>query len=293
MDVDRTSYALRSVFFWRSIMLHNREPAVAGMFYPADPATLVKDIKAYLKTGCQKAIANDGTICRAIIAPHAGYMYSGPIAGSAYANVLPIADRVRRVLLLGPAHRVAFAGLALPEVDTFTTPLGAVAIDRGMCNQLISSITCVHEYEGAHDGEHSLEVHLPFLQHILDPSFQLLPMVVGDAGVMDVASVISFCLAHWGDPSEMLIVISSDLSHFENYDTANAIDHETADAITQQQIEVLSGQRACGYIAIGGMLSIASQRRMQVRLLDIRNSGDTAGPKDRVVGYGAFAITES
>jgi len=162
-----------------------------------------------------------------------------------------------------------------------------------MCDQLIASIPCVHAYEGAHDDEHSLEVHLPFLQHILDPSFQLLPVVVGDASITNVAAVISFCLEHWGDPSEMLIVISSDLSHFENYDAANAIDRETADAIAAQQIEVLSGQRACGYLAIGGMLSVASQRKMQVQLLDLRNSGDTAGPKDRVVGYGAFAITES
>jgi len=256
-----------------------RSPAVAGMFYPADPSTL----RAMLDGMLSAATANHADCPKALIVPHAGYIYSGPTAAMAYA----ILDRkrIRRVVLLGPVHRVAIRGLALPEADCFATPLGSIPLDTvGM--QAIEHLPQVSYNDIPHQPEHSLEVQLPFLQRSLD-TFTLLPLAVGDASMDEVAEVIS---AVWGG-EETLILISSDLSHFHPYAEAQRIDALTANAILQMHPPIRH-QQACGATPVNGLLHLAAQRGMRCLKLDLCNSGDTAGEYDRVVGYGAFAFYE-
>ncbi len=258
-----------------------RRPAVAGMFYPGDPAELRDMIRSFMKE------AKPGrTVPKAIIAPHAGYIYSGPIAASAYAQIAPARDTIRRVVLLGPSHRVPFTGLAATAAEAFATPLGTVKIDR----QAIASLEGfpqVRVLEAAHSMEHSLEVQLPFLQEIL-AEFLLVPLAVGDATAQDVSEVLD---ALWGGP-ETLIVISSDLSHYRDYKTAGAMDRATSKAIEQLKLEDIDYDQACGRIPISGLLLTARVKGLHARTIDLRNSGDTAGPRDEVVGYGAYAFTE-
>jgi len=223
---------------------------------------------------------------KAIIAPHAGYIYSGPVAASAYARLIPLHDVIKRVVLLGPVHRVAVHGLALPGVTAFATPLGEIPIDLDAA-AAIENMPQVVESPAAHAPEHSLEVQLPFLQAVLD-DFKLLPLAVGNASPTEVAEVLD---AVWGGP-ETLIVISSDLSHFHPYQAAQVIDAQTAQDILNLQ-NTLSHEQACGGTPVNGLLLAAKQHHLQPHLLDLRNSGDTAGDKDRVVGYASFAFTQT
>ncbi len=256
-----------------------RTPAVAGMFYPDDPATLTSMIDGYL------ALARMGTGApKALIAPHAGYIYSGPIAASAYAQLAPARATINRVVLLGPSHRVPFQGLALSQAEAFVTPLGSIALDQEAI-ATIRSLKQVHELDAAHAMEHSLEVHLPFLQRVLD-SFKLVPLVVGEATPEEVAEVLDKL---WGG-AETLIVISSDLSHYHDYATARAMDGETSHLIQSLSPTEIDGEHACGCRPINGLLRAARERGLHATVLDLRSSGDTAGPRDRVVGYGAYAI---
>lgn len=257
-----------------------RHAAVAGMFYPAQTAQLRHHIEDYL----QQAVAHLPPP-KAIIVPHAGYIYSGPIAASAYANVRSLRTQIKKVVLLGPAHRVAFTGLAAPSVDFFMTPLGQIKIDRDALAR-ISQLPQVISFDDAHEQEHSLEVQLPFLQVILD-DFVLTPLVVGDADKIQVAEVLN---ALWGG-DETLIVISSDLSHYHPYATAQQLDRATTAAIEKLQPQNIDYDMACGRNPVNGLLTVAKQKHLHVRTLDLRNSGDTAGGKDRVVGYGAYAFT--
>lgn len=259
-----------------------RQPAVAGMFYPADPGELGTMIEGLLA----KARSAGGTP-KAIIAPHAGYPYSGPVAAEAYAGLRARRNEIRRVVLLGPAHRVFVRGLALPAADRFATPLGLIDIDQEAVAQ-IRQLPQVGVMDAAHAQEHSLEVHLPFLQTVLD-RFELVPLVVGEAEPGEVAEVLELL---WGG-DETLIVISSDLSHYYDYDTARAIDARTADNILKRRLEKIGPFEACGCIPLHGLLAIARSRDLHVELLDLRNSGDTAGPRDQVVGYGSFAVGAS
>jgi AmmeMemoRadiSam system protein B len=257
-----------------------RPPAVAGMFYPADADGLSSDIRSMLAGAAQSAFAP-----KALIVPHAGYVYSGPIAASAYATLRNIAPRVRRVVLLGPTHRVAVRGLALPEADTFSTPLGQVPLDtEGM--QRIAHLPQVSVSARAHALEHSLEVQVPFLQSLLN-DFVLLPLAVGSATEAEVAEVLE---AVWGGP-ETLIVISSDLSHYLPYDMARRTDAETTHSILRMETGI-THDHACGATPINGLMLAARQHHLRPHLLDLRNSGDTAGPRDGVVGYAAFAFVE-
>ncbi len=260
-----------------------RPAAVAGMFYPGNRAALSQDIHALLAAAGRHA---PPLTPKALIAPHAGYIYSGPVAASAYTLLRPIAERIRRVVLLGPTHRVAVRGLALPGADAFSTPLGPVEIDAAAVRQ-IAGMPQVTVSPQAHALEHSLEVHLPFLQSLL-PRFQLLPLAVGMASPEEVAEVLE---AVWGG-DETLIVISSDLSHFHTYAAARQIDHATAQAILGLH-QPVSHEQACGGTPINGLLLAARRHHLTPHLLDLRNSGDTAGSTDRVVGYGAFAFTEA
>ena len=257
-----------------------RTPAVAGMFYPAEPQQLAHDVRRYLA----EATTFDFSP-KALIVPHAGYMYSGAIAATAYASLEHMAEKISRVILLGPTHRVAVRGLALPGVDAFDTPLGRIMLDAKAANS-ISNFPQVGTSTEAHALEHSLEVQLPFLQSVLG-EFTLLPLAVGMASAAEVAEVLE---AVWGG-DETLIVISSDLSHYLPYDTARAVDSKTAQAILKLQQPVQHDQ-ACGGTPVSGLIIAAQKHRLVPHLLDLRNSGDTAGPRDRVVGYGAFVFTE-
>ena len=262
-------------------MLTVRPAAVAGMFYPAAPPALKASVRALLDATPRPAA--DATWPKALIAPHAGYIYSGPIAASAYARVIPGRSRIRRVVLLGPVHRVPISGLALPGADSFVTPLGAVAVDAEAAARL-RTLPQVGESEAAHSLEHSLEVQLPFLQTILE-EFTLLPLAVGDASPSEVAEVIERV---WGGP-ETLIVISSDLSHYHPYERATEIDRSTADEILALA-DTLDHRQACGATPINGFALCARRHGLEPELIDLRNSGDTAGEKSRVVGYAAFAF---
>ena len=257
-----------------------RTPAVAGLFYPADPRQLAHDVQQLLA-----AAQPHGLTPKALIVPHAGYIYSGPIAATAYATLKPIASQIRRVVLLGPTHRVAVRGLALPGVDAFDTPLGRVTLDAAAAHS-IAHLPQVTVSPKAHALEHSLEVQLPFLQSVL-PDFTLLPLAVGMATPEEVAEVLETL---WGG-DETLIVISSDLSHFLPYATAQRVDNGTVQAILglRQPIEP---DHACGGTPINGLIVAARQHRLKPHLLDLRNSGDTAGSYDQVVGYAALVFTE-
>jgi len=250
----------------------------AGSFYPGEAAELRRMVKACMESG----VETEGVQAKAWILPHAGYIYSGPVAGTGYRQLCADRDVIRRVVLLGPSHRVAFSGLASSSHDGFATPLGVVPVDRDALERL-HDLPQVTELDRAHAQEHSLEVHLPFLQVALD-RFTLVPLVVGDADEAEVAEVLDRL---WGGP-ETCVVISSDLSHYHDYQTARRIDGETARML--EALRPVSPDRACGAFPLDGMLHSARRRNMALRTLDLRNSGDTAGPRDRVVGYGAFAV---
>ena len=260
-------------------MTNVRNPAVAGLFYPDDPRELHTLVANYLA-----AVTADGVVPKAIIAPHAGYIYSGPIAAAAYARIVPARGRITRVVLLGPAHRVGFHGLALSGADYFQTPLGRITVDQEAVKK-ISRLSQVHIMEVAHAQEHSLEVHLPFLQEVLE-EFSLVPLVVGDAEPAEVAEVLDLL---WGGP-ETLIVISSDLSHFHDYKTAQKLDRATSEAIEQLRLEDIQYDHACGRNPVNGLLHVARKLGLKAKTVDLRNSGDTAGSHDRVVGYGAYVF---
>ncbi len=257
-----------------------RPAAVAGLFYPADPTQLGADIDAYLAQARPPGAA--GPI-KALIVPHAGYVYSAPIAATAYAALAPQAGRIRRVILLGPTHRVAVRGLAVPTVDSFATPLGPLPIDAE-ARQRIADLPQVVADDGAHALEHSLEVQLPFLQRLLGP-FTLLPLAVGAASGEAVAQVLERL---WGG-EETLILVSSDLSHYQPYAEAERLDQATCARIAAARAD-LAPREACGAIPINGLLLAAARHGLRPRLLDRRNSGDTAGDRERVVGYAAFAL---
>ena len=259
-----------------------RHAAVAGQFYQNDAVNLRSTIETYLADVSTGFIG----IPKALIAPHAGFVYSGPIAASAYATLQPICDKINRVILLGPCHRVAVQGLALSEADAFETPLGEIQTDIDAISQIID-LPQVQVFEATHAHEHSLEVHLPFLQVMLD-DFKLVPLVVGQSTPEDVAEVLDIL---WGD-EETLVVISSDLSHYLEYKNACDLDQKTCQAIENKDLLSIGKNGACGRYPIGGLLKVAKRRGMSVTTLDLRNSGDTAGPKDRVVGYGSWVFIE-
>jgi AmmeMemoRadiSam system protein B len=258
-----------------------RPPAVAGTFYPESPEALRSTVESLLRA----APASAGRAPKAIIAPHAGYVYSGPIAASAFQTIASAAASIERVVLLGPAHFVPIRGLGLPDESRFATPLGEVRVEPEGAGAALR-MPQVRIQSDAHVREHSLEVELPFLQVLLG-EFNLVPLVVGEADAEEVAEVLERL---WGGP-ETLIVISSDLSHYLSYEEARQIDRETADEILALG-GPLDPRRACGARPVSGLLLAARRRGMIPELLDLRSSGDTAGDHSRVVGYGAFAFRE-
>lgn len=263
-----------------------RPPAVAGQFYPADPERLEAQVERYLTAANAPEDCLDPPLVKAIIAPHAGYVYSGPIAASAYVHLACSDVPIRRFILIGPAHFAPVRGLATSSAAAFDTPLGRVPVDEA-ARELILSLPQVSVSDSAHAPEHCLEVQLPFLQALF-PDFTFVPLLVGDTAPDKVAEVLERL---WGGP-ETRIVVSSDLSHYYANETARLLDRETAAAIVALEPDVLREDAACGREAIAGLLRVARAHGMAAAAVDLRHSGDTGGPPDRVVGYGAFTFVE-
>lgn len=263
-------------------MSSTRTPVCAGRFYPAESATLQNMVENYLAAARLQPV--HGSL-RGLIVPHAGYIYSGPIAASGYAELRAQKERIKRVVLIGPSHHVWFHGLALPDTRSFATPLGQIQLDLDAINE-IRSLPRVVTDARAHAAEHSLEVHLPFLQCVLG-DFRLVPLVVGEVAVETVARV----LEHLWDGAQTVFIISSDLSHYLPYAMARQTDQQTVDAILGLQ-GPLTPDQACGCFPVGGWLIAARHHQLVPLLLDMRNSGDITGTRDQVVGYAAIAFTE-
>jgi len=258
-----------------------RPAAVAGMFYPGDAGDLSASIADALSDA--KPAMHDVIAPKALIVPHAGYIYSGLTAAFAYAAIEP--DRIKRVVLFGPAHRVPFYGLALPDVDAFETPLGQVKLEHaGMQKALGYSQVALNRQ--AHAEEHALEVQLPFLQTVLN-EFELIPLCVG---MVEPDAVAELMRALWGG-EETIVIVSSDLSHYHSYNEARSLDRATIGRLLAMQVD-LSHDQACGATAINALQMIAREKELKPTLLDYRNSGDTAGDKEQVVGYAALAYAE-
>jgi AmmeMemoRadiSam system protein B len=252
------------------------------MFYPNDPVELKETIEEFLRTA--KPVIS--SVPKALIAPHAGYIYSGAIAASAFVHLVPAKKTIRRVILAGPSHRYPFRGIAVSRADAFRSPLGEVPLDQAAIDSIVSlPPVCISD--AAHAEEHSLEVQLPFLQTILE-SFRLVPLSVGGVKDTDVADVLDRL---WGGP-ETCVVVSSDLTHYVGYEEGRKIDRQTTDSIEALDPDGVAHDHACGALAIRGLLQVARQRKLKVRTVDLRNSGDTAGSRDRVVGYGAYLFLE-
>lgn len=265
-------------------MMHIRPAAVAGAFYPGDPVTLAREVEEFVRRAAPPGAGE--TAPKAIIAPHAGYMYSGPVAGSAYARVACLRGTVSRVVLAGPAHRVFVRGAAVPEATAFATPLGTIELDQEALARL-RQLPFVETSDKPHALEHCLEVHLPFLQAVLG-DFRLVPLVVGGASPAEMAQLLD---AVWGG-EETLVVVSSDLSHYLPYAAARSRDRGTAQAILDLDPR-LDPEDACGAAPVNGLLEVARRRGLAVELVDLRNSGDTAGGRNQVVGYGSFVFHET
>jgi AmmeMemoRadiSam system protein B len=260
-----------------------RPAAVAGSFYPGDPARLRTQVMDLL------AHAEDwpNSPPKALIAPHAGYAYSGQVAAAAFATLQDGRETVSRVVLIGPAHYVYLRGVATPAADVFGTPLGPVPVDVEALDK-IADLPFVRRTDGPHAPEHALEVELPFLQSVL-ADFQLVPLVVGDAAPQDIADLLRKL---WGGP-ETLIVVSSDLSHYHEYETARRLDLATATAIEHGEWQKVGPNQACGCLAITGLLIEAARHGLKACRLSLCNSGDSAGSRDSVVGYGAWLFAAS
>lgn len=253
-------------------MLTVREPAVAGQFYTGDPYELAREVEDYLAQAEQPIAQPQG-----IIVPHAGHVFSGPVAAKAYKTL----RATKRVVLMGPSHFVPVRGMAAPAAQVWRTPLGLVDIDTETIERL-----GLPRSDYPHAGEHSLEVQLPFLQEQLEPGWVLLPLLVGHASAEEVADILEGFLA---DP-DSVVVLSTDLSHYLPYDDAASQDAVTAELIVNRNWQQIGNDDACGAYPLRGMLLAAQRLDMPVKLLDLRSSGDTAGPRDRVVGYGAFTV---
>jgi AmmeMemoRadiSam system protein B len=257
-----------------------RRAAVAGQFYPKDARELEAEVRGLLG-----AVMETGPAPKALIAPHAGYVYSGPVAASAYGRLREAAERIHRVVLIGPAHRMPVRGIAASGTEWFETPLGRVPTDKNVLASILD-LSQVIVLDKAHEFEHSLEVQLPFLQVILR-DFRIVPLLVGAATGEEVAAVLERL---WDGP-ETRIVVSSDLSHYHDYEAARRLDEAASRAIERLEPEAIGDEQACGQTAIQGLLMLAKRHGLTARTIDLRNSGDTAGPQGQVVGYGAYVFS--
>jgi AmmeMemoRadiSam system protein B len=261
-----------------------RAPAVAGSFYPASPSALTDVVDRMLAA---VRVDDAAPVPKALVVPHAGYVYSGPIAASAYARLRPAADRITRAVIVGPAHRVWVDGVVDAGADAFVTPLGSIAVDVDAITALGKNGSIATNAQ-AHAREHSLEVQLPFVQRVL-PRAKIVPLAVGHTSPEVVGRALE---SLWGG-DETVVLVSSDLSHYHPYDVGRALDAQTAERIVALDATEIPGERACGCAGINGLVWVARRRGLRAELLDLRSSGDTAGSKDEVVGYGAFAFHEN
>lgn len=260
-----------------------RHAAVAGLFYPGSGDALERllvDLLGQLpESGSNQP--------KALIVPHAGYIYSGLTAAFAYRKIFPFRKVIRNVVILGPAHRVHFRGAATTTLGYFETPVGRVKINRDIVDDLNTAFDNVASLDEAHREEHCIEVQLPFLQHVLD-KFTLVPILTGDITQTQTAEILNYL---W-DQKDTIFLVSTDLSHFENYTAARKLDAETAAFIENFEYKKLSGHSACGGTSLGGLLVLAKEKNLRIQRLDMRNSGDTGGGKQSVVGYGSWALFE-
>jgi AmmeMemoRadiSam system protein B len=260
--------------------------AVAGLFYDADPDQLRHQVSDFIAKGAKPDTQPGLGPPKALIVPHAGYVYSGAIAGRAYAAIAEQATRIERVLILGPPHRLPVRGIATSNALAFSTPLGQVQVDQETIERMLAASPALSYQDVAFTGEHCIEVQLPFLQVLLDQPFRMIPLLVGRVAAQQVADLLE---PFWDD-HHSLILVSSDLSHFLDYDSGRALDARTSQAILDLQPERIGADQACGRDALAGLLLLARTHQSEARLLDLRSSGDTAGPRDRVVGYGAYEL---
>ena len=263
-----------------------RKPAVSGSFYPAERDALERQMSLFLSEAGNAPDIGE-PLPKAIIVPHAGYVYSGAVAARAYARLATARGRISRVVLIGPSHHLAFRGLAVDASDAWETPCGTVALDTEAIARL-RQLPMVGQLDAAHQREHALEVHVPFLQHVLG-DIRLVPIVAGEVPPDAAATLLD---AVWGGP-ETLIVVSTDLSHYLDYAACQSLDAQTAEAIEHFDDDAIDSAAACGQVPTRGLLRAARRRGMTIERLDLRNSGDTAGPRDRVVGYGAWALYDA
>jgi AmmeMemoRadiSam system protein B len=250
------------------------------MFYSDKPQELAAAVRAYVAEGKPATLSKPP---KAVVAPHAGFIYSGPIAGTAYATLADRGKDLERIVLIGPSHRVAFPGVAATGATAFDTPLGPVAVDREAVDLLVKE-GWAREFERAHEAEHSLEVQLPFLKQIC-PNARVVPLLAGDYEWRQLEKALSLL---WGQ-DETAVVVSSDLSHYHDYATAQQLDGDTAKTVERLGAGQIDQEQACGATCINALLAVAATKGLACTTLDLRNSGDTAGPRNRVVGYGAFA----
>ncbi|MCX4189044.1 AmmeMemoRadiSam system protein B [Methylophaga sp. OBS3] len=259
-----------------------RPSAVAGLFYPAR-ATELETLLSQQFASLPHASHH---FPRALIVPHAGYSYAGKVFAKAYQLLQHFKEQIQRVIVLGPSHRVPFKGIAISAADYFATPLGSVAVDKAAIARL-SALEGVRFFESAHETEHSIEVQLPFLQYVLD-QFEIVPIITGDANTSAVSQAIQTAMQD--DADDTLIVVSSDLSHYLDYESARRIDQFTSQAIISLDENDIDAYHACGYVGIRGFIDYARQQHLTGKVLSLCNSGDTAGKKDSVVGYGAYVF---
>jgi AmmeMemoRadiSam system protein B len=261
--------------------MRSRAPAVAGTFYSAKPQELAAAVRSFMAGA---SLPDGHKPPKAVIAPHAGYIYSGPIAGSAYAALSTRGKDIERVVVVGPSHRVAFDGIAASSAGAFDTPLGPIGVDREAVALLVKE-GAAREFDRAHENEHSLEVQLPFIK-LACPDARVVPLLAGDD---DWHAAMRALALLWGG-DETAVVVSSDLSHYRDDATAKELDAATAKAVESLAAGEIGFEQACGATGINAVLALASQRHLTCTTLDLRNSADTAGPRDRVVGYGAFML---
>ena len=258
-----------------------KEPNVAGSFYPADPQELKLLLDHYLS---EAVTTQDEITAKALVAPHAGFIYSGPIAASAYQAAKRIKDKISRIILLSPTHHFHLQGAVAPDFNLYKTPLGTIEIDQETIAQLNSN-NLVKISSDYFEREHAIEVHIPFIQTIFSANTPIVPIIVGNSEVEQISSIFSLL-----DNDSTLFIVSGDLSHFLPYDEAKKVDRTTADNLECLNYRPLTGEHSCGVWPIRGMLGWAKQNKSKLSTIDLRNSGDTAGDKDRVVGYGAFVV---
>ncbi len=257
-----------------------KECDVAGQFYPKERAQLIEMIENF--SSSEREIIYKP---KAIIVPHAGFIYSGDIAAKAYKALIPLVDNYKKIILLSPAHRKSVTGVAYHNARKFACPIGDIPVNAELLS-ILKTNDSVYNDDEAFNFEHGLETHFPFISYIFrDISF--LPLIVGNIDTQKLSDIFNL---FW-QADDILFIISSDLSHFHNYEICKTLDHETTQHIINLNYEKINHDAACGYYPLCGALKLAKDNNQKCYLLSLKNSGDSIGDKDSVVGYGSFIIS--